>query len=965
MKSWKKPTPELINKAVALLARSEQNRYFFDRLENPEWVQPLKAKGIFSSPPNISVDDELVRMVPWPASQYLARMAKKSLDPSSIMDVVLSVPDTDNVRVMTDLVEAALGLPGDIAARLVPKAINWIDTPYNIRLHDRLGDLVGHLAAEEQIEKALDLARELLAVSSRTDSDSKTTEQTDDFSRSKPKIRIQLSDYQSIVQSNVRVLAEKAGIQSVEMFSGFLEAALTYVIDRENRAIPDDMSHILRPAIEDHEQNHDHGIKNILVSAVRDISELIARDNPNQVPSLITNLQHRKWSIFRRLALHLMRLFPVVSVEMIKSTLIDKTMFEDHSIRHEYALLLKEQFKNLDIGSQEQILTCIEQGPANLKQRIEYWERATGNPTSNEEIERFKQSWQLKQLILINEFLSDDWKERFKRLSEQNDIPEHPEFAVFSRVGSRPNSPNSSEELLAFTPDELRDYLVRWVPQRSELGFGPSKEGLGRELSVIVARDPNKFLKELPWYSGLDPTYIRSILQGVAEAIGKRERIEWEHVLGLSAWVVNQDRTIQGRIVGKWDADQDWGSTRNTICHLIAAGFRQENNSIPPRFRTKVWEILSALTDDPNPNPEEENESSNYHQEGNDLQHAINTVRGGAFETVISYALWVRRMIAADPDGESKLARGFDNMPEVRSVLDTHLKIARDPSPAIRAIYGSWFPWLVLLDETWAKQAVRRIFDSGTPRMWKAAWEAYILFREPYDNVLDAMTNVYKEAVERIGEGSTDHRHTSHVEDHLAQHLMAFYWRGKLALEGEDRILSIFFERASDELRGVALEFIGRSLKHTAEPIQSSIARRIISLWQWRLGEGQKDPALHKAEMANFGWWFGSGKLDEAWAMQNLVTVLKLAGRVEPDFLVMERLAEVVDDMTQEVLSCVRMMIESDKNGWDILSWEKELRHILGVAMNSGILEIQRAASTMINRLGERGYLSFRDLLTI
>ena len=247
--------------------------------------------------------------------------------------------------------------------------------------------------------------------------------------------------------------------------------------------------------------------------------------------------------------------------------------------------------------------------------------------------------------------------------------------------------------------------------------------------------------------------------------------------------------------------------------------------------------------------------------------------------------------------------------------------------------------------------------------MWKAAWEAYILFREPYDNVLDAMINVYKEAVERIGGVSTDHRHTSHVEDHLAQHLMAFYWRGKLALEGEDRILSIFFERASDELRGVALEFIGRSLKHTAEPIESSIAQRIVSLWQWRLGQGQKNPALHKAEMANFGWWFASGKLDEAWAMQNLVTVLKLAGRVEPDFLVMERLADVADDMTQEVLSCVRMMIESDKNGWDIPGWEKELRHILGVAMNSGILELQRAASTMINRLGERGYLNFRDLL--
>ena len=71
MKSWKKPTPEQVNKVVALLARSEQSRYFFDRLENPEWVLPLKAKGVFSSPPQLVEEGEVIRIVPWPASQYL------------------------------------------------------------------------------------------------------------------------------------------------------------------------------------------------------------------------------------------------------------------------------------------------------------------------------------------------------------------------------------------------------------------------------------------------------------------------------------------------------------------------------------------------------------------------------------------------------------------------------------------------------------------------------------------------------------------------------------------------------------------------------------------------------------------------------------------------------------------------------------------------------------------------------
>jgi len=51
MKSWKTPTPKQVDLAVALLAHIEQHRYFFDRLENPEWIEPLKSKGFFPSSP--------------------------------------------------------------------------------------------------------------------------------------------------------------------------------------------------------------------------------------------------------------------------------------------------------------------------------------------------------------------------------------------------------------------------------------------------------------------------------------------------------------------------------------------------------------------------------------------------------------------------------------------------------------------------------------------------------------------------------------------------------------------------------------------------------------------------------------------------------------------------------------------------------------------------------------------------
>jgi hypothetical protein len=50
MKSWNKPTPELVNKALASTPRAEQLAYFFNKLSNPFWIEPIQEHGYFSSP---------------------------------------------------------------------------------------------------------------------------------------------------------------------------------------------------------------------------------------------------------------------------------------------------------------------------------------------------------------------------------------------------------------------------------------------------------------------------------------------------------------------------------------------------------------------------------------------------------------------------------------------------------------------------------------------------------------------------------------------------------------------------------------------------------------------------------------------------------------------------------------------------------------------------------------------------
>ena len=53
MKSWKKPTNELIDRAYGMMKKQFDHEYFFTRLKNPLWIQPLVERGCFQSPPKM------------------------------------------------------------------------------------------------------------------------------------------------------------------------------------------------------------------------------------------------------------------------------------------------------------------------------------------------------------------------------------------------------------------------------------------------------------------------------------------------------------------------------------------------------------------------------------------------------------------------------------------------------------------------------------------------------------------------------------------------------------------------------------------------------------------------------------------------------------------------------------------------------------------------------------------------
>ncbi|MEH2338206.1 hypothetical protein [Nostoc sp.] len=194
---------------------------------------------------------------------------------------------------------------------------------------------------------------------------------------------------------------------------------------------------------------------------------------------------------------------------------------------------------------------------------------------------------------------------------------------------------------------------------------------------------------------------------------------------------------------------------------------------------------------------------------------------------------------------------------------------------------------------------------------------------------------------------------------------MTLYWCGKLNLDESEGLLGRFFELASDTLRAYALEFVGRNLKNTQDEVDPEILNRLQLLWEKRLEivRSSTQPSSYTTKLAAFGWWFGSAKFDDSWAIAQIKQILELVGKVAPDFLLLERLAILADTIPESTAECLELMIKKDKSGWGIYGWRDETKTILSKAFQSSSDKARKTAENIIQELGKGGHWQYRDLL--
>lgn len=659
-----------------------------------------------------------------------------------------------------------------------------------------------------------------------------------------------------------------------------------------------------------------------LVSAVRDAAAASVEAGTDLV-DVLAALERPALEITRRIAIDLLSRQP--ATETARSYLLDREILEDGSYRREYIKLAEAGFADLPEASQAQLLEWI----GEAQHHAEHPER--------------QRIWQLHMLSAVGDQLPEEWiSKRAELEGEFGQVePASVAFPQARFVGSR--SPISPDAMKEMEIDAILDYLRTWEPEDD--GFdAPSREALAPVLEGVVDDEPAAFASAAPGFVDVDPTYVRAVLRGLDGALKASRDFDWRPVLDLIAAISDLPGDSERQDQASSDDDPGWSWSWQQALELILHGLSSSaENKLDDDLFGVVAEIARTHVERADPSLADEREDA-----WGPETLAVNSVRCTALRVVIVLA---ERKREAEADGKGELDSA------VETLLEAYLDPEKEPSGAVRSIFGWYFGKLMYCDETWAIRHALTIFPTEDERLWRAAWESFVMRHYGHDKLLEVLESSYRRAVEEISPEKPEKR-LNDPDEALVAHLVSYYLSGSIDF-GEGSLLDRFYERASTERRSQAISIVGTSME-VLSPLGEDGEARLRALAERRLStvEGGADPD----ELAGFAWWFSSGEFDIGWSLDFLRRALQAGCHPHPDHVIAERLVDLRGDNVVERIEILHLMVERGSREWFVLGSRERIEAILREGLASGE-EATLRARDLVNVIVARGNLDFADLL--
>ena len=511
MKSWKKPTNELIDRVLGLMKKEFDHEYFFSRLKNPLWIQPLVERGCLQSPPKVrKLPNGYIQTPVWPELRYLKNVVRDATD--EVLEVVRALPEADNPRVYDDILDITLQLDAKRSAKLLSKILESTELERPIWGHKYANVLV-HWTVGNQTSAALELTKVLVDFvpdpASKTKQEGRRKKPADAATiygtQLEPLPRIDSSsvdsgEYHEIMTRGVRVLAEIVPYKVATTLIHTTVNMIRFQTHQSDFAEHKDHSEVWCERLTKSESNFDDP-KTTLIHTLVYACEQVYEQTSDAVPELDSFLRNQEWGVFKRLRHHLFALYPNETTKPWIQELIRK--YEGYK-RSEYDYEFQQMIQNacqkfgaslLTEAERKQIFDAICSGPSKASYRawiVDFLEDEFTEEKFKDRQRRFHHA----QLRPFECLLFGKYADYFQELEHDAEHPitdeDYSPYRIRTSFGANNRSPRSTADLEGCDDENLLRYINDWNSE--EVFYDGSKymeiniQGLSQAFKTIFKK---------------------------------------------------------------------------------------------------------------------------------------------------------------------------------------------------------------------------------------------------------------------------------------------------------------------------------------------------------------------------------------------------------------------------------------------------------------------------------------------
>lgn len=516
-----------------------------------------------------------------------------------------------------------------------------------------------------------------------------------------------------------------------------------------------------RSAIEPHSQDRHPESVDVLIDAMRDCLEWLAKNNPQSAGYWCARLVDSDALLLRRLAVHGLSVREDLNADDKVDWLLEHVDFHDIGIHHEIFQAMKSVYPQVSLSCRKKVVAKVKEFQ---------WPEDKGKKTAREHFNWLAWLNQAEPDCGLLKRELDDIRSQYPDFK----MREHPDFTSWSEIcrsALRPQGPWSVEELLSKPATDWLDDLLSY--------------------------QPTDFLE----------TRVSGLLCTVAEA--SKTKFEWG--IGLAEALGNAK---------KWDADL-WGALiwvwaemeldENKYKQILQWLAHTELHSKRGR---EVADALYSLVEDGGKDyamrllPQAEKVASSF------WRHLKQEDMCEQFEGWIYWALdhpagtlalfWLSAISRWRKEQDSAPNKLPDNY---RNEL---LNIVRDATLCGRlgrTILASHLHFLIYVDEAWTKEHLLPLFETDNPdEDYQAVWDGFLyqgritptvadLLAEPFLKAVEYLSDIFKDG----GRGDRQNRFIAYylfmINHYVPKSDLFNKWIPKLFEHGDENARRIFAER--------------------------------------------------------------------------------------------------------------------------------------------------------------------------